>query len=122
MKRYNYLLVLGFCLVITQSPSILAGSWRISRAPGMSSTEVDDLISREARKYRVDLDNGSYRDLLYAAAANDSRILYYADDPMRAAKIYPTNVLSAASAIAKVVNGESAQVTQLLRHMLYYSN
>ena len=122
MKSYNYLALLGLCVLMSQSTTISAGSWRISRSSGKSPTEVNDLISREARKYRVDLYNDSYRDLLYAAAANDSRILYYADDPMRGARIYPTNVLSAASAIAKVVNGESAQVTQLLRHMLYYSN
>jgi len=88
----------------------------------MSSAEIESVVSRQAQRYGVDLGNSSYRDLLYAAAANDQRILYYKDDPARGGRIYPTNVLSAASAISMAVNGEAAEVTQILRHMLYYSN
>lgn len=124
MKKYTNLVLLGFCVLMSQSNNLFAGSWRLSLAsrPKMSATDVENLVAREARRYRIDLQNSFYRDLLNAAAANDSRLLDYEGHTESAGKFYPANVLSAASAISKAVNGEAAQVTRILRAMLYHSD
>lgn len=109
MKNYNYLGLLGLCLLLAQSGNLSAGS----------GTRGDRLINDAIRGWRIF--DGGHQTLLYQAAVPGSfMILSYESDPRRYSSEYPSKVLRAAKKIAQEIQGEDSRVYRTLERMLSY--
>lgn len=121
MKKYNYLTLLGFCLLLAQSGDIsaLTMSTRSHWDKYWKKNGAGPLVVRFSKDWQIT--DPADTELLYAATEQNSTLLLkFKEEPRFWAKRYPSNVLRAAKDVAEITQGENSRGYRTLERMLSY--
>ncbi len=121
MKKYNYLILFGFCLLLVQSGDIsaLTKSAHSHWDKYWKKNGDGPLVVRFSEDWQAT--DPAHKELLYAATELNSRWLpKFKEEPRYWAKRYPSNVLRAAKDIAEITQGTNSPIYIILERMLSY--
>ena len=121
MKNYNYLVLIGLCLVLAQGSDVSAMPTRVRFDWQEYRKKNGDVLLVEKFAQGFNIAERAHKKLLHAAINPNSELIFgFESDPGSGGRWYPSNVLRAAKDIAEITQGEDSRAYGILERMLSY--